>query len=353
MNPRRCPTSAQRRERRWTTALIALVASATILGCPAPLGGWDLAELSADEPRLSELPEHRLGDLVPYPAPFDAGYELVSCRWDTDGPIPVRLRLTGERLRWARHAVESLSAGTPGIDLAIEALPSPSRSSSGDIDVIDVIEMGLVESLGDDAPIGVGDTLVACDVASREDPAFGTLGGAEIRMRSSVLDQIDEVVAISAEDWTGALMHELGHALGFQGHLRAGHSILIRDESELRRAGRAALAGELWRDETLAALYRIAPGRRLGWRSSTAESRRWLAAIEAAIGPQRSGPRARVGDRHAQLEWRSEEGAVLRLHLPFWSRQLRAGEELVALASASTRSALRPNDNREPPEEPP
>jgi len=329
--------------RRGARAALVVSGIASTLACAAPMGGWDVAKLVAEEPRLADLSQHRLGDLIPYPVPAAEGVELVSCRWRTNAPIRVRLHLEGERLAWAQRAIESLSAGTPGIELATESASQVAPGADRGFTAANVIEVFDVDPDEADHPVGVGDTLVACDVSRGADSAFGTPTLAEIRMRSFVVNQLDEVVPVSAEDWTGALMHELGHALGFQGHLRNGPSILVRDQSALRRAGRDALAGDAWRDETLEALYRLEPGRVLGRRSLSKESQRWVRAAEQrAAGKDRphTGPRAKVGDRHGQIEWMTGEGDVLRLHLPFWSRQLRAGDAIVAFPGTRTRSVL-------------
>lgn len=342
----------------------ALVVAFLTSGCATPRGGWDLERLRGEEPQLAEFPGHRLGDLVPYPAPLGAGLELVACRRQSIDPIVVRLRLTGERVAWAQRAIASLSNGTPGFELSVEPAASTPHTTSVEraastlhttfvesaastphamsrmIEVIEIVEFE--SSNQNEGPRGVGDTLVACNVSNRADVAFGTLTSAVIRMRSTVLDQIDEAVAVAAEDWTGALMHELGHALGFQGHLGGGRSVLLLDQSELRRAGRSALAGKDWRDETLAALYEIVPGRRLGRRPLSARSQRWRAGLEVASGEQGDGPFARVGDRHAELEWQSASGEALRLHLPFWPRQLREAAEIVGFARTPTVSTSTP-----------
>jgi len=333
--------------RRGARAALVLTGLVSLIACVAPRGGWDVAKLVAEEPRLADLSDHRLGDLIPYPVPVADGLELVSCRWRSEAPILVRLRVEGERLIWARRAIESLSAGLGGVELAAEAVGSGAEPG---LPVASVIEVFEVEPGDTDPPLGVGDTLVACQVSERADSAFGTPRIAEIRMRSFVLDQLEELVPVAAEDWTGAFMHELGHALGFQGHLRSGASVLVRDQSVLRRAGRAALAGKPWRDDTLEALYLLEPGRLLGRRSLTTESQRWVRAAERRVGGK-AGPLggllAKVGDRHGEIEWASGADDVLRLHLPFWSRQLRDGDAIVAFPGTQTRSALTTERSRE------
>ena len=329
--------------RRGARAALVVSGLASTLACAAPTGGWDVAKLVAEEPRLADLSQQRLGDLIPYPVPVDEGVELVSCRWRVNTAIRVRLHLEGDHLNWAQRAIESLSAGTPSIELAAESVSPVASGADRGFAATGVIEVFAVDPDESDHPVGVGDTLVACDVSRGADSAFGTPTLAVIRMRSAVLDQLDEVVPVSAADWTGAFMHELGHALGFQGHLRSSPSILVRDQSVLRRAGRDALAGEAWRDETLEALYRLEPGRVLGRRSLSVDSQRWVQGVARRAddkGRSHTGPRAKVGDRHGQIEWMTGEGDLLRLHLPFWPRQLRAGDAIVAFPGTQTRSVL-------------
>ena len=329
--------------------LSVLAMLASVLGCPTPRGGWDVEALIADEPGLAALGAHQLGEMVPYPVPDSSGIDLVSCRWPSESPIRVRLNLSGDRLDWASRAIESLSRGMPSLDLEVEG-----RNLEKDFEGLPSRRIEIFERdvSGGDGPMGVGDTLLICDVSMRTNASFGTPIRAEIQMRSSVMNQIDERVVVSAEDWTGALMHELGHALGFQGHLRSGRSVLVRDQSHLRRIGRQVLAGEPWFDETLEALYRLEPGQLLGRRKLSSESLRWLNRIEqyrshsAKASDAGSGPRASVGDRHGRLEWMLEGGVRLRLHFPFWSRQLQSRAPVVAFPGTDTRDALAPKRAR-------
>ncbi len=308
--------------------------AAWLLACAAPRGGWDVARLLMEEPQIAELASQRLGDLTPYPALQGGAVKLISCRWPTTRPIRVRLRLSGERNDWARRAVESLSRGSIGVHLEILSAPRDVPDSAALIDVVEVaseVEAG---------PGGAGDTLVSCDVSSGPQGALGTLTRAEIEMRSVVRDGLDRTVPLSAEEWTGAFMHELGHALGFQGHVRSGESVLVLDWDRLRVAGRRALSGAAWRDDTLEALYLLEIGRLLGWREISSQTQHWLDAVEVQLGGRGIGPWASVGDRNAQLEWKTEEGIALRLRFPDWLRQLNERRSLIAFPSPRTRALL-------------
>jgi hypothetical protein len=305
-----------------------------LLACAVPRGGWDVARLLIEEPQIAQLASQRLGDLTPYPALQGAEVKLITCRWPTTRPIRVRLRLSGERYDWARHAVESLSRGSSLLPLEIV---SEARDVPDSARLIDVGESASEDEAG---PGGAGDTLVSCDVSSGPRGALGTLHRAEIEMRSVARDVLDRPVPLSAEEWTGAFMHELGHALGFQGHVRGGQSVLVLDQDRLREAGRRALSGAAWRDDSLQALYLLETGRLLGWRGIASQTQRWLDAVEAQLGGRGVGPWASVGDRSAQLEWKTEEGIALRLRFPDWLRQLNGQRSLIAFPSPETRAWL-------------
>ncbi len=308
--------------------------AAWLLTCAAPRGGWDVAQLLLEEPRIAELASQRLGDLTPYPALQGGAVKLISCRWPATRPIRVRLRVSGERYDWARRAVESLSRGSSQLQLEIL---SEAWDVSDSAALIDVVEVASEDEAG---PQGAGDTLVSCDVSSGPQAALGTLTRAEIAMRSVVRDGLDRPVPLSAEEWTGAFMHELGHALGFQGHVRSGESVLVLDQDRLRVVGRRALSGAAWRDDTLEALYLLEGGRLLGWREIAPQTQHWLDAVEAQLGGRGIGPSASVGDRNARLEWKTEEGIVLRLQFPEWLRQLNEWRSLLAFPSPETRALL-------------
>jgi hypothetical protein len=316
-----------------------------LVGCPPPRGGWDVERVLREEPGLAELGARGLGDLVPYPAPMrgsDAAdsppvVRLIACRWPTGSRIPVRLRLDAARADWARHAIASLSEGLAGIDLVVAASLDAAAPSSRDAAQpssegfrgIDVVAFGTDR---EDGPSGVGDTLVGCPVSASEPERPGSLRHAEIRMRARSVDALDRSQPIAAADWTGALMHELAHALGFQGHVRSGDSVLVLEQDRLRRAGRQALAGKVWHDEVLEALYRLEVGRELGERALSPATGYWLRELEARDDSMERAVVAWVGDRQAELRWTTDAGVALPLRFPDWPRQLRSGLPLRAIA---------------------
>ncbi len=296
-----------------------------------------MARLLDETPELSARDARMLAELVPFPRLVEGEVVLVACRWPLDRSVPVRLAVSGPRVGWARRTIDALERGTRTFGLALEVATEASVARAGPR--IEILE---VDAEHEPGPRGLGDTLVLCDVAAHAPEGIGVLREAQIVMRAGQVHPIDGAIDAPAEAWSGALLHELGHALGFQGHLRTGSSALRLDRDRLRRAGRKVLAGEDWRDPALEALYRLPGESSLGRRPLAAGSRRWVDGIERALASQGGsvGVWASVGDRSALLEWRARDGGSLRLVFPGWARQLRSGGPLVALPSPDTRRAI-------------
>ncbi|MBW2422857.1 MAG: hypothetical protein JRG86_01320 [Deltaproteobacteria bacterium] len=341
--------------------LVGMLAGAA---CVPPRGGWDVRSLRTAEPALAELRGERLGDLTPFPAWIEGELALVACRWASGTPVVVRAsRPEGVPEDWLRVAVRSVDGAVPAVALVLAARTAGSDSQGAEASSkrgspqagelapgksTDILVVGIVDGTAE-GPIGVADTLTSCDVSARPDDAGrvrGELRSAEIEIRFAREDVIGRMQPLLPEEWVGAAMHELGHALGFAGHVARGDSILVREQGVLRAAGRRALSQELGREPSLEALYRLEPGRRLGQRALAPTARRWLMRLDRALealereGIGVQGPRASVGDRHARLEWWIEGRARVGLRFPDWSRQLREGGAIFALPDATTRGWL-------------
>ena len=318
------------------------------VGCVPLRGGWDSEALVASEPSIAAFEGQRLGDMLPFPALDGDRIVLIACRYEAGDLVRVRGGGPQWPVEWARSAVRALDRGVARIDLILE---DSSRSESKIRPTIDVVT---VEAIGGAGPAGLGDTLSACDVSSMNSPADasdgddgprfrGVMTGAEIRMRRAQLDQTGQVREASAEEWVGALMHELAHALGFAGHVAVGDSILVRDEMKIRAAGRRALLGESVADDTLAALYQLRPGQILGSRTVQAEDVAWLRVIRELDRARSVGGRpsmglfASVGDREARIVWRYADGSQLGVRFPNWQSELRRGDAITLRPDRRTR----------------
>lgn len=333
-----------------------------LLACVPPRGGWDSEALVRTSPELRALVDHRLGDLVPFPAlaldpardpdgEASARIELVACRFAPGTTLRVRAEGPGWSEATGNRALEALAEGLAALDLDLvrtQTLPAE-------------IEIHAVDGIGSGAPDGLGDTLVECDVdrVAAETGADakggvwrgkgairGVVSRAEIRMRRSGFDRAGRASRATDEEWTGALLHELAHALGFSGHAVTGGSLLVRDEGWLRKQGRAALAGEAISDATLTALYRLAPGQVLGERPLSPAGAKWVEAILAldrrrtAEGNPRVALVASTGDREARLSFRYADGSRLGLRFPGFAQALRRGDAILAVPDRAAFEAV-------------
>ncbi|MFP6655261.1 MAG: hypothetical protein VCB25_06515 [Myxococcota bacterium] len=303
-----------------------------VAGCSQPRRTWDLSALRKQTPSLDAINGHRLGDMVPFPALEGERVVLIACRFRDHGPIRIGGDGPGWPASWARQAVSALERGARGFKLEFV----PSQSGGSDLRELD-IEIRSIEGAEEAGPRGLGDTLSECDISplsSSVGRPRGWLVGAEIRMRRARLDMLGESQDASAAEWVGALMHEIGHGLGFSGHVVAAETILVREESRLRAAGRVGLAEGVWSDATLEALYRLRPGQPLGTRPLTAGSRSILREIRGLLQRDRDRGgaaveiRSSVGDRYARIQWRLSDGSRLTVRLLDWRRVLREGEAI-------------------------
>ncbi len=330
----------------WITALLLCV-----LGCVPLRGGWDSEALARSTPSLAAIEDHRLGDLVPFPAlapDADAGapaqIELVACRFAPGAALRVAATGPGWPEPLAARAFEALAPPLAGLGLTLA--PDAGREPDAPPAQIAIATFTGLEA---EAPAGLGDTLVKCDV-SRAGPAGavrGEIERAEIRMRRSGYDEAGRLRPADDAAWVGALLHELGHALGFSGHVAAGDSLLVRDQGLLRALGRRVLRGEALADPTLAALYALPPGRSLGRRPLAPLGREWLEAVQAldrqyqAAGNPRVGEIASAGDGEARLAFRYADGQRLVLRFPGWAGAIRRGGPLLAVPDRASIEALR------------
>lgn len=326
----------------WITALLLCV-----LACVPPRGGWDSEAVLRSTPGLAGLEAHRLGDMVPFPAlavgPGDgeasARVELVACRFAPGSALRVTTSGPGWSEELGARAFAALADPLAPLGLTL----APAAAPPAEIAIV------AYEGLEADAPEGLGDTLVECDV-SRAGPGEGVRGAverAEIRMRRSGYDEAGRLQRAEDAAWVGALLHELGHALGFSGHVATGRSLLVRDQGILRTLGREVLRGDPLVDPTLAALYRLAPGQSLGERPLSAPGRKWTEAILAldrrrtAAGNARVALVASAGDREARLAFQYADGSRLVLRFPRWAEAIQDGGAVLAVPDRASLEAIR------------
>ena len=81
-----------------------------------------------------------------------------------------------------------------------------------------------------------------------------------MRIWRSRLDLLGRFVALDETELFAAVLHELGHAVGYASHTRRGYSVMRAAPGEVRLQARPALRGESLREPTLAALYALPSG---------------------------------------------------------------------------------------------
>lgn len=350
------------------TALAGLLC----LGCPPKQGAFDLRalEASVESGALSGAREGwaRLGEISPYPRWSEAGLDLVLCRFEGGRPqVVVLTEGLGEEAPWARLVISAMDVGLSAVQLqSVQPLAStpvskPGQAQSARLDRRPQIRVVAVASprvagAGEDAPPqeprpgprGLGDTLATCETrppSVRGASTQATLVDVEIRMRRGLWNVVDVWTAVAPEEWAGAFAHELGHALGFQGHIRKARSLLGRDQDVLRRAGRAALAGEALAVPALEGLYALESGHRLDKRAVSPGTERWRARVEAALVDRDVRHLSRVGDSAAELVWVLTDGKRLAMRFPAWRKQLETGEAIIGLPTNDTRAWLREHES--------
>lgn len=333
----------------WTAAVfLALTLVLTMASACRPSGaGWDFGSLIEAEPSIVALEGQRLVDMLPFPALDGDRIALVACRFAREESVRIRGGGSQWPDAWGRAAVRALARSAIQVELVLEAGDGSAAGGEPNIEII------MIEAVGGAGPRGLGDTFSECDVSPSRSAANagrqafrGRLTGAVVRMRRAQLDNKGLIREASAEEWVGALMHELAHALGFVGHVAVGHSILVRDESRIRAAGRRALNDEGRPDATLEALYRLRPGQRLGTRKVRQKDALWLRAMRKLDLERSAEDRASratfssVGDHEARIVWRYADGSHLGVRLPHWRSEIRRGSAITVRPDRATRLLL-------------
>ena len=212
------------------------------------------------------------------------------CRWPLERPLAVALPdgANEEETALLRRALEAWERAVPGLafvdsrqapDIAIrfdESGPEGARASA---------------DCAVDAPLPLSGPLPA------------RLVRAEVSLRRGERDAWGRPIRLSEAELLGSVLHEIGHALGVQGHTRLGDSALSRNVDQVRRVGRRVAAGRRLEEAAVAAVYALPSG--------TLVERRTLApgttaAIDVALDSARPGSvELRLGDRFARIRVRA------------------------------------------------
>jgi hypothetical protein len=269
------------------------VLAACLLACGG--GGPAREGLGLRHPELAAIEGHRLADTRPYYLPADGRLTLFLCRWPDSAVIPVALPPDADAEE--RRKLEAALAAWQGAGLGVSF-----ERRTGNLDGV-----GIEIRLRDDMLAYSANTVVDCAV-----DADGIRPDADPLPARVVLASIH--LARADPRLTGSALHELGHALGFQGHPRSSRrirgqvprneSVMGRDTEVVRLVGERVLAGKAFADASLAALYALPSGtvvQRLPLSPEGTEAVDRMLELGARGGL--IGPLLRVGDDEGRVAW--------------------------------------------------
>jgi hypothetical protein len=314
---------------RALRGLTRLAVVACALGCG---GVWDVGDLEARHPPLAVADAHRLGDAMPYVLPRDAQLTLFLCRWRTERALRVALPADAAPAKRAllERALSAWQDALPGV-----AFEPVAGSSEADIEI------------AFDAPARARTAETAADCAlesdAQEDAGIlpARLVAAQVRLRRVERDWRGREITLTDEQLLGSALHELGHALGFQGHVRRGRSVMLASTEEVKLTGRRVLGGEPLREPSVAALYRVPSGVVVGRRELPPGRTDEIDRLRAAARQRElAGPFVRVGDRSARISWRGAGGREYSFFVPRLAEALRDTDRLAIEAGASAAALL-------------
>jgi hypothetical protein len=258
--------------------------------------------------------------------------ELLTCRWAGAAPIGVALAPGASAAE--ERALDAALASLGGVGPGVRFLRVGGGAGSIRVRFVDA------PVARPDGTPGTGRSIADCRLDAAEGSA--ALVAAEIELaRTTPPDWRGQARALSAEELTGALLHELAHALGVAGHAARGDALLSASPEAWLRVGRRALAGEKSVSPALAALYARPSGARLvrasveAWRTRDLDRMGKLAAAHALDGPY-----LRAGDVAGRIFWRDGAGREWGFLLPDLAALARDPTRLLALPEAATRNAL-------------
>lgn len=306
-------------------ALASVLAPLLLASCASSPAGWDVGALEERHPGVGDIADHRLGESIPYFALSTEGVALFLCRWETAEPVPVwwSADLPAEESAILTAAL----AAWEGAGLGVRFDP---RTGEGEPPlegiVIEIIEpdtsLPATNTASTVADCAIPMEVAADGVDGGDARVDAVLAYASIHLRRSLPDLVGRPVPLSSSELLGAAVHELGHALGFPGHVSGGGSILSAhgQVDAARRWGRRLEEGRSLEEPTLAALYAAPSGARVGWlplSRSGLDPVRALTAVASSVGLR--GPYTRVGSESARILWRDPKGnstAVIVLEWP-------------------------------------
>ena len=284
--------------------------------CAGPV--WDATTWAEARPELAGRDVGRLGDATPYLIASADRLHLFLCRWPDGGAIPVSLPPDASETERALldRALVAWERAVPGLRFA---------ATDG--------EAALRLRFSTRGREGAS-AAVVCRVTppfDRAGPLDARLVDAELVLRREEADAWGRPRRLADEELLGAAVHELGHALGLQGHVGRGGSALRREPEAVRRVGRRVLGGASLVEPAAAALYALPSGVRVETRRLPRGASAPVDAIaQRALEAGAQSVWLQLGDRAQETRWGPDPSLVYYLKDP---------AELV-MGSSSLRQAL-------------
>jgi hypothetical protein len=272
--------------RGWWGALVLCAA-----GCAEP--AWHAEEWASTRPELSGRTIGAFGDATPYALASEGELVFFVCHWPLSAPLRVSLppdANADEREIFTR-ALAAWEGVIPGLRFAL-------------VEGAAQIRLRFRET----GPEGAR-TAADCEVAApfSGDPLRARLVSAQIELRRAERDPWGKVVELAKNQVLGTVTHELGHALGLQGHAQRGKTVMVRETYAIEKIGEK-LSDEKkpkpLQEPAMQALYSLPTGTVIERRDLPAGA---TAAVDAiaqrarAQGAERIT--VRVGDRTAAVRW--------------------------------------------------
>lgn len=220
------------------SAARAVLASAIVAACSGGAGppAWNRAtSLAATSPYVVA----RTGELI-----------FFWCRWETERPVSVAFPADARPREVAllERALAAWEAADLGVRFRRTVAPAAIE--------VEISDGPVASGAGPDAGNAVADCRVRGDPRRAATRVRAELERARIHLaRRTSPDWRGRSRELTAAEFLGLALHELGHALGSSGHARSGETVMVREVDRVARAGAALLAGRGFRDVRLAALY--------------------------------------------------------------------------------------------------
>jgi len=196
---------------------------------------------------------------------------------------------------------------------------------------------------------GSGDALADCAVeigaggaVLDEGRVQARIVWASIHLNRAQIDVLGREIPLDDDELLGAVLHEMGHALGYSGHPVQGHSIMQRTTDEVRKIGARVASGAPLVAPNLRALYALPSGVVIGHIPLPSDSARFLEHFDAkAKRVGLKGPYSRVGDLHARYFYRDDQGVPYALTTRLWLRSRAEPREISFETNAAANALLR------------